>query len=451
MNKRLVFGSIFLLAVLISISLFATIPGKASLEGEMDSEIWLSPDDPSGLFSPNSVVTWRGDYVTGNVEDLPSGISKVLYWPGTRLADTGLALSGRLKSGLVRKELFGLRLDGYFAREFGPDYPIGTLGGSARLSFSQEDLEYWANKGIVNYAGFSYQGVFLLEENPGASSGYGSGLEVSVSGTKLQGVTVEAKALFGMKPDPRELTGNADGSGYDTFTRDGKKIRGYSESEISFEDMKVGPVQLSSKSSFSADNGFEKTEIDFSVKEESGFLEFDGLITYAPKEKKVSLNPELDLEWACFDLYSEIVPGSLTGDKNELSGIDLKGYGINEIQLGNVQVSLVGALGDNFLYRERGKEDWRLRAFDYVFPAADRKLYYRETDYSGVLSLEGGMGNLYLGADAYWSPGGELFDLEGFTGEAEYQVSEFFELTAGLVLEAESGLRDIILNTIYRW
>ncbi len=451
MKKYLSCGFVFLFAIIILVSALSSLQVSAELEGEMDSEIWFSPGTATQLFSRNSLVSWKGDYTDGNIEDLPSRISEVLYWPATRLADTGLALSGKLKSGLVTEELFGISLDGYYAREFGPDYPIGTLGGSSRLSFSQDELEYWANKGIVNYAGFSYQGIFLLERGPQQTDAYNSGVEVSVSGTKLQGVTVELKALFGMVPNPRELVGNGDGSGYDTFTPAGKRINGYSESQMSFEGMKVGPVRLKSTSHFSAGKGFERTTLDFSLKEEAELLEFEGSINYTPSQKAISLNPGLDLEWACLELYTELLPEGLSEEKSELTGLSVKGYGISEVQLGDVRVSFLEALGDNFLYRDRGERDWRLRASDYTFPPSDEKLAFEETDYQGVFSLEGGLGNLYLGADAYWSEGGKLFGLGKFTGEAEYDISEFFELTAGLVLDAGSGLQNLILNTVYRW
>ena len=94
---------------------------------------------------------------------------------------------------------------------------------------------------------------------------------------------------------------------------------------------------------------------------------------------------------------------------------------------------------------------YELRASDYTFPLPGQKVYYDETEYGGVVSLVGGTGNLHLASDFYWNGGSELFGLDTITGEAEYSVSESFELSTGLVFDLADGLKNIILNTVYRW
>lgn|GEM_PF-1840389 len=471
----------FIVIILVSF-LLVSLPGASAggrVDGEIDSEIWLSPGGTEGIFGKESVVTWDMSYVSGNVEDLPSMVTGALYWPETRLADTGMALSGQAETRLLESretDLFDLSFDGYFAWEFGPDYPIGTMGGSTRADFGEEELDYWASTGIVNYGGFSYQGIFLLERQPEGEVSeqinkvsksthnqveYNSGLELSLSGTKLSGIGVELIARFGLQPSPLELAGIQDGSGYDTFSgpdQGYERLSGYTGSEVSLEGVKFGPLRFDSTSNFSADSGFEKTTLDFSVGDDEDLLELDGSFQFKPGSKDITLEPELNLEWGCLDVYSELKPDELTEGKNVIEGFAIRGYGMNEVSLGNVKFSFLEALGDNNLIRESEEKDWRLRAEDYGLFDRGRYSYLpggasvsSKTDYGGVLSLEGGTGNLYLGVDLYWSEKSELFGVSQLTGEAEYRLSNSFDLTTGLVLDSSGGLEDVIINTVYSW
>lgn len=462
-------------AIILVSFLLVLVPGstpEARVDGEIDSEIWLSPGGSGGLFGSDSVMTWDMNYVSGNVEDLPSMITGALYWPETRLADTGMALSAQAESKLLDPDdahPFDVSFDGYFAWEFGPDYPIGTMGGSTKADFEEDELDYWASTGIVNYGGFSYQGIFLLErkpEGPKLKTGeskpdqveYNSGLELSISGTKLSGIGVELVARFGLKPNQLELAGIQEGSGYDTFSGPDKgyeRLSGYTGSEVILEGVKFGPLQFDSTSNFSADRGFEKTTLDFALGDEEGLLELDGSFQFKPGSKDITLEPELNLEWGCLDVYSELKPDELTGEKSSIEGFAIRGYGMNEVSLGNVEFSFLEALGDNNLIRESDRKDWRLRAEDYGLFSSSRfpggAPESMETDYGGVLSLEGGSGNLYLGVDLYWSDDSELFGVSQLTGEAEYKLSNSFDLTTGLVLDTGGGLEDVIINTVYSW
>lgn len=501
-------------------------PVRGRIEGEVDTELWLGPGE--SLLEKESVTNLRVDYLKGNLTNYPNKLSSALYWPNTNntLFDTGLALSGDLETPLVQEtssnsDALNLKLDGYFAEDFGPDYPIGTAGGSSRVYFSEEKMDHWVTKGIVNYGGFSYRGVFLLEEihesSPailrgvssqviygtindisaegraelervriepdfgfedlsartleeileaiptetmeeelGVSSNYGAGLQLALSGIKVSGVSVELKTRLGMVPNPQEMVKDKPGSGYDTFGADGR-YTGYTGSEAEFNGIELGPVRFDTTSSFTAEGGFEKMEIDFSLEEKSEIFELDGVLTYKLDEKSLSLEPSVELEWACFDVYSAIRPTQLTGEENRITGINIKGFGINEIQLGNVRASFIQALGDNRLQRLKGQNDWRLRASDYhltteaEFSYEGRSFVFGETDYEGVFSLEGGGGNLELAADFYWGTDPGLFGFTELTGEAKYRLNNSFELITGLILDPDEGFRNLVLNTIYRW
>src|SRR6056297_2075453 len=188
------------LALLILLALSGTVViSNARFEGQLDIDLVLTPQEEN-LLHGDSITEIKLDYIDGKIKDYPSVLSKVLFWPQTTLADTGTALSCEMRLPMDALNEPDLILDGYYAREFGPDYPIGTLGGSSRVYFNQDNLEYWATKGIINYGGFSYGLKFLLEESPYKLNRYGSGYELSISGTKISGVGVTLKAWAGMIP-----------------------------------------------------------------------------------------------------------------------------------------------------------------------------------------------------------------------------------------------------------
>ncbi len=502
-----------------------TVPAGGRTEGEVDTELWLIPKE--SVVGDKSVANFRVDHLRGNLSDYPNKLTTALYWPNTNntLFDTGLALSGNIKTPLVDRDSresrdFSLILDGYFAEDFGFDYPIGTAGGSSRISFDEERMDYWVAKGIVNYGGFSYRAVFLLEEIKESSpiilqgisdpvifgtideitaearaelkkvqsgklsfkdisartsreileaiptkiledqlevtSNYGTGMELALSGMKVSGISVELKTRLGLVPNPPEMVRDDPGSGYDVFSAVGRYV-GYTGSDIGVNGIGLGPVSLDTTSSFSAEGGFEETTVNFSLEEASEMLELEGTLTYSLEKKTVSLEPSLDLGWACFDVYSKIRPREMTEKQNGLTGISIKGYGINGIQLGNVKTSFIHSLGDNRLQRTKRQDDWRLRASDYDLIAESEFSYaggsyaYEVTDYDGAISLEGGGGNLELAVDYYWGPSSSLFGLSELTGEAGYRLSNSFELVTGLVLDSDEGVQSIVMNTIYKW
>jgi len=418
-------------------------------EGELKTNWELQPLKDDQLFSGDSYLEWKTDFLQGEIEDYPGVLKEVLFWPKTNLVDTGWALRGLADFPFLTEEEGSLQLNGYLSREFGRDYPVGTWGGSSKLSFSEEGLGFWASKFILNYGGFSYRGKFVLEEGEPPSVGLGSGLELSISGTKFSGVAVEARARFGMRPDPREFVPGGKGSGYDVFGPGGEKLLGYTGSEVTLESLRLGPCRFDATSVFSAARGFESTTFYFSAEEKEFPLELEGDLTFTTQTKSVSLRPELDLKWACLEVYSRWEPQSLTG-VDTLTGFAIEGFGIEEVQMGGVRGGMKVALGGVTLYKEQEIEDYWLRADRYRFSGGeDFNLYYERTEYDGVLSLEGGGGNLYLAADFYWGGKEGIFDLGLVTGEAEYKLSDSFELRCGLEVIPTEGIGGIALQTSY--
>ncbi len=464
MTKRI---SLYTLLITLLLAVVAQ-PVTASFEGEIESDLVLTPNDTS-VFDESSSMDLTIDYVDGPIEDLPSLISQVLFWPNTTLVDTGLALRGSYDLPLFDGDQAKLLLDGYYASEFGPDYPIGTAGGSTRVSLGEDELNYWVTKGIVNYGGFSYRATFLLEKKPEIppaigpspngtsngteSEGYGSGYELSLSGTKISGLGITIKSRVGMVSNPLELVGENSGSGYDVFNpATGEKYDGYTGSEVTVEGLSFGDLSLDSTSTFDFENGWKSTVFSFELDEFSPLVEVDGSVSFSPQSKSVTLTPKLDLGWSCIDLYTELRPVSLTGEEDTLTDLRVHGFGVDELAVGSVTVSAKIGLGSNHLYLRKSEYDYTSRASDYVFsPSPQEEAYYKEKPYEGVISLERGVGNLFIAADGYLSEGANYLGLGLVTGEMEYKFSEGFEVSGGVDLKSDLGLERIFVTTTYSW
>lgn len=439
-----------LLAFLIGIT--GVYPALAGFNGDLETDLVLSPNEPT-VFDEDSSMDLRIDYVDGEVEDLPSMISQVLFWPNTTLVDTGLALRGSYDFPLFEGDDPELILDGYYASEFGPDYPIGTAGGSTRLSLEEDDLNYWATKGIVNYGGFSYRGTFVLEENARGDGEYGTGYELSVSGTKISGLEVTLTSRVGMVSSPGELIAGSAGSGYDVFDMTtGEKYDGYTGSEVEVEGLSVGDLNFDTTSTFDFKDGLKSVVFTFEADDFSPLVDVDGSITFTPDSKSVTLLPRIDLGWSCIDLYTALDPGTLTKEENSITGVRVYGFGVDELILGNVTVSGKIGLDSSSLYLRKSAQDYESRASDYTFsPSPQEKAYYDEKPYDGVISLERDVGNFFIAADGYWGEGTSHSGLELVTGEMEYKFSDQFEVSGGVNLRTETGLENIFVNTIYSW
>jgi len=241
-------------------------------------------------------------------------------------------------------------------------------------------------------------------------------------------------------------------SGYDTFNPMGLEYEGYTGSEVTFQGISFGPLIFDSTSTFTFLKGFQSTVIEFTAEEEGSFLTVEGELTLAPDSKKISLKPTLELEWACVDVYTALLPKVLSNEEDSLTGVTLYGFGVEELLIGNLEYSARIGLGNNHLYRQIDQMDYGLRAGDYIFLRSAKQVYYYErTKYDSVISLEGGSGNLYLAIDGYWGESSNLFELGLITGEMEYKFSEWFQVDGGLQISPYNGLEKIILNTTYYW
>lgn len=441
--------------ILFGLSTVVVRPAAARTNWEVDTELVLTPGEPSPL-GTKSATNWSVDHLSGNLTDYPDKLTTAMYWPNTNntLVDTGLAVSANLETPYLTEEELYLTLDGYFARDFGADYPVGTYGGSSQVSFHEEGLNYWVTKGIINYGGFSYRATFVLEESQKSKGSYGSGLELALSGMKISGVSVELKTRLGMVPAPQEMVGDQPGSGFETFG-----LNGFTNSTVTLEGITFGPVKLDSSTFFNFQDGFDRTVFDFIMEEENYPLELEGKVQFSPEEKSVSLTPELDLEWADLNVSTSLTPKEITDPNNLISGLEIEGIGIEEIDLGTGEGSIKLCVGDYKLWKRKSTEDYQLRASDYIFSSLAEGEFsyegpsaaYEPTDYNGVASLEGGLGNLYIAVDSYWNSDPGLFGISKVTGEAEYGFSSSFVLTTGVSISPGDGLEELVISPEISW
>lgn len=439
---------IFILAGLLTIG--TGITAEAKLDGGLDLDLRFNPAQASSLTKESSAILTM-DYIDGEVSNYPSMLSRALFWPNTTLVDTGLALSGELSAPLFEDDNPSLVLDGYYSSDFGPDYKIGTAGGGTRVSFTNSKLNYWGTKALVNYGGFTYTGVFVVEENHLPPGNYGSGLELGISGTKISGLAITFKTRIGMVPNPLD-TFLFNGSGYDVFGPLGRKYEGFTLSEFKVEGIRFGDSTIDTTNYFGLLGFFNYTKIDFGLGGKESPINLTSDIGLAPKLKFVSLNPGLEFEWAKVEVYTTMRPGLIWEYNNEITEIQIRGFGVDDLSIGEAKFNARVGVGDAKLYRRRNKTEYQARASDYkLTPSLLERLFYQRTDYEAVFSLEISGGNLSLALDTYLQDDAANFGFGALTGEMEYILSEAVELSGGLKITADSGLELISFSPTYSW
>jgi len=474
----------------------------ASWEFEATNELYAIDTGGSLSFRRTS-TTITSIYTQGKIEDYPSQISKALFWPYTSIVDLGTGIRGQFhfpyssidpaQPPPPSQNNFGndldnyqdetyLLLDLYHAQEYGEDYPIGNWGGSSQVRFDGTDnyLEYWLNDLIVNYGGFSYEGIFLLQKrlprnrlpaptdtNPkpadiNGDGGYGTGLELSISGTKFSGVSLVIENWFGMEENPLELAGfevpGSYGSGY-FITGD----LGYQGTKIITRNLKLGPVRFENETSLDIGEGFNYSRFSTELESENLPIEISSSLTFTSESKAIDWTPSLVTEWACFEVGTEFeFPEN---NNSTVETLSILGFELTEVQLGNVELDFVSALTGN-LQKRTDKTNLDLHATDYLYEIPSQlkdltetkvpkefeniPLPYEETDYNGILTASSGTTDLSVALDFYFSRGEEsssLFDLSLVTGTLEKSFGKNVGFGFGVEMDPAEGVRAFKFTT----
>lgn len=328
----------------------------------------------------------------------------------------------------------------YYRQTFDADFSLGVFDVGSNLVFHpyNKEMEYWLNEITVPFAGMTFRDTFLLERVQTGT--YGAGMEVALSTNLSKDITVEVTTRLGMEESQPEQMGIVDGSGYDiTQTGSyGPSQFQYVSTTINIGTMTLGCLEYENETVFSEEKGFEYSLFEFLLEEKNMPLSLEADLRFTPQTKSLKLDPEINLGWACFEVYSDITH---TGEK--LEGLEIEGLGVTDVQLGPATLSSMTALKD-ILYKGLDESDIHLRAQDYLVDP-DHPAYYSDTEYDEVFSLEikpenGITNSLYLGTDLYFkmSQSSQIFDLSKLTAEARYGMTEYLELDTGLSYNLEN-------------
>ena len=162
-------------------------------------------------------------------------------------------------------------------------------------------------------------------------------------------------------------------------------------------------------------------------------------ITFSADQKTVSIDPDLDIDGKCFDLYVDFIEE----DSSNTYNLELKGFGFHNINIGKYfTLSSITSMKGN-LYKNKGASNIVLRASDYTIDPISPDYYDGPLDFDEVFSIATGFGQLSnLGLDLYFdiSNSDQLFDLQMFTADASFSISEDFQIGTGLLVELDKNL-----------
>lgn len=336
--------------------------------------------------------------------------------------------------------------DGYYSQSFGADWRMGTLDIDSTLAFlpAVTRMDYWLTKAGTVMAG-AYISTTLLVEYEAKEEVFGTGMEFVVSGETPTGMAIEVTTMFGMEESIVETLGWQIGSGYDivlTGRENSPCQLLYSDTTIELSGLTLGCCKLDATTKLSGEEGFEYILFEFLIALEDSPLSFDVDLQFALQDKTITLTPSLGLGTACFDIYLDPMPVKLDRDHNRITGLEIEGIGIMDVDLSSsVTFSSLTALKGKLWRPYTASDHISLRARDYVLdPDPLDKIYYTETDYDEIISIEHS-DELSFGFDFYFdiADSDQLFDIALFTGEFKYRLCDQFTLGSGISIQPESG------------
>ena len=361
---------------------------------------------------------------------------------------------------------------GLTSQSFKIDGTLNIFDISSDVVFDPENnrLDYWLSETSLTFGGATFTSIFLLEyyiwelipEVRIDTGEYGAGFGFSVSGDITGGGSAKITSLFGMVEDEYEILGLQSGSGYDlTTTGPGdtqtERRFSYGASELQyvsttaeFYDLDLGCCQIDNETKFTRKSGFEYTEFDFSIDSTNLPVNFDTTLRFTPQTKSVALDPYIEISGDCFSTYFNLA----SSDVNTYQ-LELAGFGLSGVKIGNVTFSSITALQGN-LYKNPGASNLVLRADDYIISPTTPDLY-TETDYDEIASISLGPSDLSaypnhdFGLDLYFDMDqeGELFDLSLVTADLASHLSANFDLGTGISITPDGDIEALFEFDVY--
>ncbi len=418
--------------------------GKAF--GEWDTTIVISPIGGSLSFV-GSESTLKGSYFTGDVAEMSSSALSSLFITDRGLTDPGMGIQAFITlpmSAADQRAMF--RTSTYLKQDIVIDWPIGTytILSDTVFSIAKASLKQAWLECIINAYGLKGDGSFLLLSS---GPGYAFGAELSLQGTTIAGMTLEATTTFGIGADLKEITTTAIPT--DTCFC-------YSGTDISLDGLALGCLHYETLVRFSK-SGFEFAQFEFGIDPMDDWplpVSFDFTLTFTTQTKSlVVVVPTLYVGGECILVYTALdVTGNNTQGPLSFGGLSIAGLAIKGIHLGSSTLSGIVST-DGVLYKTTKNDDITMRATDYVIPC-DCYTSQMPTKYDAILSLEYSDGNLSSAVDSYFVPtGGSLFNLGLFTGQVSYILSSEVTLAMGAAIDPTAGLQRLTLDlsvSLYR-
>ena len=337
-------------------------------------------------------------------------------------------------------------IEGYDEQKFEVDYLFGPTQMESSISFdpSGDVLEFFKTKSELPLENYELEGTFLLEHVE-ESEGFAPGLEVEVLGPTAWDGAFRVTNMFGMERELAESLGLESGSGYSIVNPATSQLE-YRSTTVDLTGFSVGPSRISVSTEMSIDKGFEYTEFHTQIRGASVPVTFVLDLRFESQTGSVELDPKVRLDWVCFEVHTDLTTPNVddvlegrAGDSKELTGLELEGFSITELELGQLTFSSTTALKGS-IYRLLGRSDLTMRAGDYVLdPDPDYDVLYEKTPYQQVFSVQGSFGGAgsSMGLDVYTKMDqGLLFDIAKVTGTGKHAVNRSMALDYGAVIDS---------------
>jgi len=326
-------------------------------------------------------------------------------------------------------------LSGFSDQEFTVDFSFNKPQFVSTLDFDPADnsFDYWLNTTTMSVPkNIELTHKFLLQKTE--SGNFGSGMEFKISGDIPDTGDLTLTNLFGMEEDSGKESDYAIVTSHgDIEGAYGPSLTQYVSSKLELSGMELGCVSFDSEALLSEANGFEYLDFSFDIYHASLDLTFSSTLKFTPVEKSITLDPSLTMDFACFTIYNEI-PDSVSNDtdtNSTITGLEIEGFSLTGIELGEMTFSSYTALGDNtvsdlngdFDYGDNYDEVFRIKKSDELLLTLDG--YFDMTESDG------------------------LFDFALLDGTASYDLSDQFTLGAGAELGPAAGLQKLEFSLDY--
>ena len=352
----------------------------------------------------------------------------------TMAMKSAASITGAL-SGLAYRTTTVLTQDGIYSYTVGASWSAWVLDFDTTLAFlgSVPRMDYFMFETNTMLAGLSLESTLLLEYEA-TSKEYGFGWEWVMKGKLTPEVTLEITNQFGLEENLTEELGWQFGSGYDIVPRGDLASLCYDTTWIEITGVTFCNSDAEIITKITGENGFEYLWISYDFQLDP-YLEFEADLQFQLQTKSLRLRPYINTEAGCIEVYVRVSPWQLEPGAGEMTGLVIQGLRFTSEELAPFTFSAIAAL-DGHLYRRRGSTTHiELRAWDYVVtPSPVDLLYYVETSYRQVWTLQKTDEHYTFAVDFYFRSGAGLFDLALVTAETRFNLCDYLNLRAGLAV-----------------